>query len=194
MKSPLKEECHWDLFFWLSDVWTVCVLSFQAQIKIPGRGGWEGYKEILHSPAYFSATSLNGICSRVMQCCHGCCATPSPLPVNGELCLLVLRQYFYVISTIVRIKNLIFWREKKKEAKMLFVTSPVPLTKMWMSVTWKNEGIRIGAKSYFWYHARSWWGFCCFSCLWGANHAFFRRQERLVPWSPALFKFPAVPL
>lgn len=116
MKSPLKEECHWDFFFfWLSDVWTVCVLSFQAQIKIPGRGGWEGYKEILHSPAYFSATSLNGICSHVMQCCHGCCATPSPLPVNGELCLLVLRQYFYVISTIVRIKNLIFWREKKKK-------------------------------------------------------------------------------
>lgn len=169
MKSPLKEECHWDLFFLLSDVWAVRVLSFQAQIKIPRRGGWEGYKEILHSAAYFSATSLNGICSCVMQCCHGCCATPSLLPVNGELCLPVLRQYFYVISTAVRIKSLIFWRKKKKkkkEDKMLFLTpTPVPPTKLWMGVTWKNEGIRIEPKSYFPYHAHSWWGFCCFSCV-----------------------------
>lgn len=83
------------------------------------RWGWEKCKEILHFPACFSATSLNGICSHVMRCCHGCCATLSPLPVNGELCLFVLRQYFYVLSAAERIRNPIFQQEKKikKERK-----------------------------------------------------------------------------
>lgn len=81
MKSPLKEECHWEFFFFGFLIYEqhVCP-SFKH--RSPKRGGWEEYKEILDSPPCSSATSLNGICSCVMRCCHGCCATPSPLLVE----------------------------------------------------------------------------------------------------------------
>lgn len=77
MKRHLKEECHWEFIFCLL-ISDQCVCP---SFTHPRERGWEEYKEILDSPPCFSVTSLNGICSCVMQYCHGCCATSSLLPV-----------------------------------------------------------------------------------------------------------------